>query len=252
MIRLTGLSKAYGAVKALDCVDLEVRAGEIVGLLGPNGAGKSTCIRTIAGLVPPDAGSVTLNGIDIHADPMAAKRILGYLPEFPNLYDSLTAWEFIEFVATLRDVPLDHARQRAQVLARDLQIDDKLDDMIGTFSKGMRQKISLITTWVSDPPVMVLDEPLSGLDPHQSRVVKDLILATVKQADNAILLSTHLTPVAEELCDRLYLIFSGRIVAHGTLAEVTAKYEVTNLEEVFVVAAGQAGAGLKDGTAGRA
>jgi ABC-2 type transport system ATP-binding protein len=170
-----GLVRRYGDFTAVDRLDLEVRAGEILGFLGPNGAGKTTTLRMCAGLLRPDAGEVLVAGVPLLAEPLAARARLGFVPDQPFLYERLSAREFLDFVGAIYRVPPQAARERATNLLERLELTGAADDLIETYSLGMRQKVSVIAALLHDPPLVLLDEPLVGLDPHGARTLKDLL-----------------------------------------------------------------------------
>jgi ABC-2 type transport system ATP-binding protein len=244
-LHLTGLRKAFDKV-AVDNLDLGVRSGELYALLGPNGAGKTTTLRMVAGLQTPDSGGIRIFGIDALADPIAAKRIVAWLPDEPLLYDKLDPLEYLEFVSGLWGVPSDLAATRAEELLRWLDLWEQRGARCETFSRGMKQKVALAGALIHDPRLLILDEPLTGLDAHASRQVKDLLLARAR-AGATIILTTHILEVAERLADRIGIIRGGRLVAEGTLKELrAANAEVrgdgsggdATLEDMFLALAG--------------
>jgi len=241
-LELTALRKSFATV-AVDDLDLSVRAGELYALLGPNGAGKTTTLRMVAGLQRPDSGGIRVFGIDARADPLAAKRIIAWLPDEPLLYDKLSPLEYLEFVAGLWSVPADIAAARAEELLRWLALWDQRDARCETFSRGMKQKVALAGALIHEPRLLILDEPLTGLDAGASRQVKDLLAARVA-AGATIILTTHILEVAERLADRIGIIRAGRLVAEGSLAELRAANDgvgadggKATLEEMFLALA---------------
>jgi ABC-2 type transport system ATP-binding protein len=237
-LRLAGLCKSFAA-PAVDNLDLTVRAGELYALLGPNGAGKTTTLRMIAGLLPPDAGSISIFGIDALTDPVAAKRITAWLPDEPMLYDKLTPMEYLEFVAGLWGVERGRAEANAVALLDTLELTAHRHRRCEGFSRGMKQKVALAGALIHDPALIMLDEPLTGLDAAIARQVKDLLTARVR-AGAAIILTTHILEVAERLADRIGIVASGRLVAEGTLAELKAAVGrgSSTLEDVFLAVTG--------------
>jgi ABC-2 type transport system ATP-binding protein len=219
-LELSGLRKCFARV-AVDDLDLNVRAGELYALLGPNGAGKTTTLRMVAGLQKPDAGTIRVFGIDALAQPIAAKRIIAWLPDEPLLYDKLDPLEYLEFVAGLWGVDSGVAAARAEELLRWLDLWDSRNARCDGFSRGMKQKVALAGALIHDPRLLILDEPLTGLDAHASRQVKDLLAERVRQGAT-IILTTHILEVAERMADRIGIIRAGRLVAEGTLAELRA------------------------------
>ncbi len=237
-LTITGLRKAFATV-AVDGLDLTVRRGELYALLGPNGAGKTTTLRMVAGLLPPDAGSIDIMGVDAHADPIAAKRQVAYLPDEPLLYDKLTPLEYLDFVAGLWGIDPATAAATAEDLLRTLDLWDQRDARCETFSRGMKQKAALAGALIHDPALLILDEPLTGLDAGAARTVKDLLVARVR-GNGTVILTTHILEVAERLADRIGIIRAGRLVAEGTLAELRAAQGEAgaSLEDMFIALAG--------------
>ena len=233
-LRLTALSKSFGKA-AVDRLDLTVRPGEFYALLGPNGAGKTTTLRMVAGLLAPDAGGVEVFGVDALADPVAAKQVMAWLPDEPMIYDKLTPLEYLEFVAGLWSVPPAVAEPEAEALLRRLELWDQRNQRCEGFSRGMKQKTALAGALIHAPRLMLLDEPLTGLDAAIARQVKDLLVERVA-AGASIVLTTHILEVAEKLADRIGIIRNGRLIAEGTLAELQAQagQSRSTLEDVFL------------------
>jgi ABC-2 type transport system ATP-binding protein len=235
MIRAHGLTKRFGKLAAVREVSLEVGAGEVFGFLGPNGAGKTTTIRMLTGLVRPSDGSAQVAGYDVASESREVKRRVGYLAETPYLYGKLSGREFLAFMGGLYEVPPTLARQRAQRLLPLFELADKADELVETYSHGMRQKLALAGTLLHEPPVLFLDEPTSGLDPRSARLVKDLLVALVERG-HTVFLSTHVLEIAEQLCHRVGIIDHGELVATGTLDELrqNARSEARTLEDIFL------------------
>jgi ABC-2 type transport system ATP-binding protein len=235
-LRITGLRKSFTR-PAVDGLDLSVARGEFFALLGPNGAGKTTTLRMIAGLLRPDAGSISIFGIDALADKIAAKRQVAWLPEEPLLYELLTPLEYLEFVAGLWSVDPAIARRRAHEFLEWLGLWPHRNERCAGFSRGMRQKTVLAGALIHDPKLLILDEPLTGLDAAAARDVKDLLSARVA-AGASIVLTTHILEVAERLADRIGIIAQGRLVALGSLADLRATggagRDRDTLEDVFL------------------
>jgi ABC-2 type transport system ATP-binding protein len=233
MLTVRGLRKSFDRV-AVENLDLDVAAGEIYALLGPNGAGKTTTLRMVTGLLTPDAGSIHIAGIDARADPAGAKRLTAWLPDEPLLYDRLTPIEYLEFVAGLWRVPGDLARERAEALLTELGLWPHRAELCEGFSRGMKQKTALAGALLHDPQLLILDEPLSGLDAAASRQVKDLLRARVATG-RTVILTTHVLEVAERLADRIGIITRGRMVAEGSFRALQAQSGAgTTLEDVFL------------------
>jgi ABC-2 type transport system ATP-binding protein len=232
-LQITDLTRRYGAVTAVDGLSLEVRAGEILGFLGPNGAGKTITLKVAAGLLKPDTGEVRVDGVLLSAEPRAAKARMGLVPDRPWLYDKLTAREFLEFIAALYELPPGAAARRADHLLERLDLGDAESDLIETHSLGTRQKVAIAAALMHEPRLLMLDEPLSGLDPRAARVLKDL-LREHAEAGGGVLVSTHLLEVAERLCDRVAILHHGRRVAEGTLSELRGARADATLEDLFL------------------
>ena len=239
-LRVQGLRKAFTTV-AVDNLDLTVWAGELYALLGPNGAGKTTTLRMIAGLLPPDCGSIAIFGIDALADPVAAKRVTAWLPDEPMIYDKLSPLEYLEFVAGLWGVERERAERNATELLEVLELGRHAHARCEGFSRGMKQKVALAGALIHDPSLIMLDEPLTGLDAAIARQVKDLLTARVR-AGATIILTTHILEVAERLADRIGIVDHGRLIAEGTLAELKSTLGgggSATLEDVFLAVTGK-------------
>ena len=238
-LALRGVTKRYGPVTAIDALDLDVAPGEVLGLVGPNGAGKTTTLRAIAGIVRPSAGTIAIGGIDLARDPVGAKRRLAFIPDEPHLFDYLTVREHCRFVARLYDVRAPEPRIAA--LLAELELDHKGDALPGELSRGMKQKLAVACALLHDPALLVLDEPLTGLDPIAIRRMKSLVRARAA-AGTAVVLSSHLLTLVEELCDRVLLLRAGRPVALGSLADLATlrpEFAGRSLEDVFVALVGE-------------
>jgi len=234
-LRVKGLAKSYGGKKAVDGISFEVQRGELYALLGPNGAGKTTTLRMIAGLLNADAGEIGVFDVDARANPIAAKQLIAWLPDEPLLYDKLTVWEYLEFVAGLWGVDSAVAAGQAEDLLKLLSLWDNRNDRCETFSRGMKQKAVLAGALIHDPKLLMLDEPLTGLDAAASRLVKDLIRRKVTEGC-AVILTTHILEVAERMADRIGIIKDGRLLVEGRLGELQARAgaQGQSLEDVFL------------------
>ena len=233
-LQVRGLTKRFDR-PAVDALDLTVRPGEFYALLGPNGAGKTTTLRMVAGLLRPDAGSVSILGIDALSDPVAAKQIMAWVSDEPMIYDKLTPLEYLEFVAGLWGIDPRIFRTAARELLVSLGLEPHLHERCEGFSKGMRQKVALAGALVHDPRLIILDEPLTGLDALSARHVKGLLQERVRSGCTVIM-TTHILEVAERMADRIGVIASGKLVAEGTLAELRQQNgkNDTSLEDMFI------------------
>jgi len=235
LVEVLGLVKNYGSVQALTGLNLQVMPGEIYGLLGPNGAGKTTAIKIITGIVEPTSGLVKVAGFDPVKDAIEVKSRIGYVAENPMLYDSLSPRDFFEFVASVRKIEQSAAHQVVAQLAEAFGMAQYFDSPIATLSLGMKQKVALIASFLHQPPILLLDEPLNGLDAKSSRIVKDLI-SFHAQRGGAVLFSTHIMEVAEHICTRIGIIYQGKVIEEGTLDQLKGRIEGKSdtLEEVFL------------------
>jgi ABC-2 type transport system ATP-binding protein len=231
-LRTSGLSKSFGR-PAVDGLDLLVRRGELYALLGPNGAGKTTTLRMVTGLVAPDAGRIEVLGVDLAQAPLEAKRKLAYLPDDPMLYGKLKPTEYLEFVAGLWGVDARTAEARARELLDWLDLSPHAHELTEGFSRGMKQKLALAGALIHEPELLILDEPLTGLDAAAARQVKDLLLSHVAKG-GTVILTTHILEVAERLAQRIGIIRAGRLIAEGTLDELRERTSGASLEDVFL------------------
>ena len=235
MIILDQVVKRYGDHIAVNNVSLKAQAGEIFGFLGPNGAGKTSTIKMMMGLMKPTSGSITIGGYDIQKDPVSAKKILGYIPDRPILYEKLTAWEYMKFIAGLYSVDKKDMEERGRKFLEIFSLGDRLNDLVENFSHGMKQRLNLSAVFMRDPKVLILDEPLIGLDPRGARLFKE-ILHTSRNNGMCIFMSTHILEIAEQMCDRMAIIHKGSIISTGTAGEIRdqAHASESNLEQVFL------------------
>jgi ABC-2 type transport system ATP-binding protein len=242
MIELSSLTKKYGNFTAVDSIDLSVGRGELLGLLGPNGAGKTTTLRMIAGILRPTAGIVKIAGINIWDDPVAAKMKLGYIPDRPFIYEKLTGAEFLRFVAGLFGQEGGKVEHRARELMALFDLEEWRDELVESYSHGMRQKLIISSAFVHRPDLIVVDEPMVGLDPKAARILKDLFREYV-QRGHTIVMSTHTLEVAQAMCDRICIVQGGKIRAQGSMAELRAGAATTaGLEEIFLKLTGESAA----------
>ena len=241
MISITGLSKTYskGGKPAVDDLDLFVNDGEIFGFIGPNGAGKSTTIKMLTGIIPPDSGSVVINGEDMIEDPVEAKKLVGYVPDSPDLYERLTGIEYLDFLGDIYEVPAEVRQERIKKYAEMFEMSENLNDQIKSYSHGMRQKIVVMGALLHDPEVWILDEPMVGLDPRAAHLLKEEMRNHCKKG-NTVFFSTHVLEVAEKLCDRIGIISHGKLVATGTIEELREKASQDgSLESIFLSVTGE-------------
>jgi len=236
MIELIGLTKRYGKVVAVEDLSLNVAAGEVFGFLGPNGAGKTTTIRMMMGLIQPTAGQIRLAGFDLATDDLAAKQLCGFVPDRPHIYEKLTGAEFLDFVAGLYGVAPTEARERRTQLLAMFDLTEWAHELVETYSHGMKQRTVMAAALIHAPRLLVLDEPLVGMDPRGARLLKHT-LRELSRAGATVFVSTHSLWLAEELCDRIGIIVGGRLQAVGSLAELSALAGLphgTPLEDVFL------------------
>ena len=234
-VELQGVVKRYSEIIAVDEVDLTINKGEIFGLLGPNGSGKSTTLKMLLGLVQPDSGEVKVLGIDVQKDPVKVKRLLGYVPESPRLYEFLTGIEYLDFIGDIFGMQTAEKKKRITEYLKALQLEGREGDMISGYSDGMKQKIALISAFLYKPKLLILDEPLSALDPRSARIVKDSLNQLKKQGITTIM-STHVLEIAQAICDRIGIMYQGRILALGNMRELRqmSKLPDSGLEDIFL------------------
>lgn len=238
MIEVENYSKLYGDMVAVQSLSFVVQPGDVLGLVGPNGAGKTTTLRAMAGILQPTSGTIRIGGIDLAADPVAAKGQLAFIPDEPQLFDYLTVAEHLQFVARLYGVP--DAASRIPVLLEELELTAKRDALPPELSRGMKQKLAIACGLLHRPSALLLDEPLTGLDPVGIRRMKETIAARAREG-TAVILSSHLLHLVEELCTRLLVIRRGQRVAFGTIADIVAdrpELSGRSLEEVFLALTG--------------
>ncbi|MBN1474312.1 MAG: ABC transporter ATP-binding protein [Syntrophaceae bacterium] len=235
MINLINLTKDYGTTIAVNNINLHVASGEIYGFIGPNGAGKTTTIRMMGGIIEPSSGKIIIDGIDMKENPVGAKKIIGVVPDRPFLYEKLTGAEFLKFIADIYEVDAKTVRQRSDNLLRQFALWDWANEIIEAYSHGMKQRLIIAAALMHDPKILVVDEPMVGLDPSAVRMVKD-IFKDLAAKNVAIFVSTHTLSIAEDLCDRIGVIHKGNLVAQGTMAQLNsaAQTQKAKLEEVFL------------------
>jgi ABC-2 type transport system ATP-binding protein len=234
-VELQRVVKRYNEILAVDNVDLTLKPGEIFGLLGPNGSGKSTTLKMLMGLVQPDSGSIRVLGMNVLEDPVAVKQHVGYTPEAPRLYEFLTGIEYLDFVGDIYEVPTAEKKNRINEYLKALQLEGREGDMISSYSEGMKQKIALISAFLHKPKLLILDEPLTALDPRSARIVKDF-LHELKMQGVTTIMSTHVLEIAQALCDRIGIMYQGRLLALGDMKELRqmSKLPDSGLEDIFL------------------
>ena len=230
MLKITHLTKTFGEKKAVDDLSLEIAPGEIYGFIGHNGAGKTTTLKSVVGIQQFDAGEITIGGISLKEDPLACKRQLAYIPDNPDLYDFMTGIKYLNFIADIFGVSASDRQARIRKYAGLFELTDDLAQPIAAYSHGMKQKLAIISAWIHNPKLILMDEPFVGLDPKASHLLKGM-MREVCDAGGAIFFSTHVLEVAEKLCDKVAIIKSGKLIRSGTMEEVKGD---DSLEEVFL------------------
>jgi ABC-2 type transport system ATP-binding protein len=234
-VEVNQVSKSFGSRQAVANVTFSARGGEVLGLLGPNGSGKSTLMKTIVGIIKPDAGSIQVLGTNVATDPVAVKRMIGYVPEAPRLYEFLSGVEYLDFVADIHGLAKGERQERILEFLKALDLEGRENELIHGYSQGMKQKLAIAAALLHHPRVLVLDEPLNALDPRSARIVKDVIH---KFRNNGVptIFSTHVLEIADAICDRIIIMYDGRIIAEGTTQELKTKAGSagSTLEEVFL------------------
>ena len=242
MIELRGVTKTFGSKRAVDRLDLHVRAGELFAFLGPNGAGKTTTIKMVCGLLAPTEGEVRVGGHP--AASQEARQLLAYVPDQPYLYEKLTGREFLRFVVEMYGLDRRTAAERLDELIETFEMGDYVDELCENYSQGMKQRVVFASALIHDPRVLIVDEPLVGLDPRSARIVKDLFVSQARSGV-AVLMSTHLLSIAEELADTIAIVDHGRMLAQGTLAELRERLQSDGpLEDLFLALTGGSRPGL--------
>jgi len=234
-VELKDVTKRYNEIVAVNKLNLTISTGEIFGLLGPNGSGKSTTLKMLLGLVQPTAGSVNVLGLDVQKQPVEVKRLVGYVPESPNIYEFLTGIEYLDFIADIYGVSTAEKKQRITEYLKALQLEGREGDMINSYSDGMKKKISLISAFLHKPKLLILDEPLNALDPRSARIVKEFLYELKTQGVTTIM-STHVLEIAQALCDRIGIMYQGQLLALGNMEELRqrARLPSSGLEDIFL------------------
>ena len=230
MLEINGLSKSYGSHKAVDNLSMRIANGEIHGFIGHNGAGKTTTLRSIAGILQFEEGTIMIDGHSIKEEPLACKKIMAYIPDNPDLYEFMTGIQYLNFIADIYGVDVSVRDQRIHRYTDLFEITSVLDDTISSYSHGMKQKLAIVSAWIHEPKLILMDEPFVGLDPKASHILKQMMREFCDQG-NAILFSTHVLEVAEKLCDRVAIIKDGKLIRSGTMEDVKGD---SSLESVFL------------------
>ena len=235
MLKITHLTKTFGEKTAVDDLSLEIAPGEIYGFIGHNGAGKTTTLKSVVGIQQFDAGEITIGGISLKKDPLACKRQLAYIPDNPDLYDFMTGIKYLNFIADIFGVSASDRQERIRNYADLFELTDDLAQPIAAYSHGMKQKLAILSAWIHDPKLIIMDEPFVGLDPKASHLLKGM-MREVCDGGGAIFFSTHVLEVAEKLCDKVAIIKSGKLIRSGTMEEVKGD---DSLEDVFLELEGE-------------
>ena len=230
MLKIDHFTKTYGEKKAVDDLTLHIRQGEIYGFIGHNGAGKTTTLKSVAGIMQFDSGEILIDGVSIQKDPIGCKKKMAYIPDNPDLYEFMTGMQYLNFVGDIFAIPADRRKQRIQELADTFELTGDLNQPISTYSHGMKQKLAIISAWLHEPKLILMDEPFVGLDPKASHILKGM-MREVCNRGGAIFFSTHVLEVAEKLCDKIAIIKGGKLIRSGTMEEVKGD---TSLESVFL------------------
>lgn len=236
MLKLNNISKSYnkGKIKAVDNISLDIKSGEIFGFLGPNGAGKTTTIKMIVGLLKPDSGDITAGGVNVWEEPLRAKSMISYVPDSPEIYEKLKGIEYLNFIADMYGISRKKRDEKMEHYLDMFNIKDAMGDIIGSYSRGMKQKLVLTSALLNEPELFILDEPMVGLDPKSSFNLKE-IMRQMCDEGKTVFFSTHVLEVAERFCDRIAIINKGKIVAMGTMEELRSHAEKKEtLENIFL------------------
>ncbi|MFW6022341.1 MAG: ABC transporter ATP-binding protein [Halanaerobiaceae bacterium] len=233
MINLSGVSKVYdGDKKAVNDLNMDIKKGEIFGFLGPNGAGKTTTLRMITGILAPTKGEITVNGIDIRKEPLEAKKSFTYVPDHPEIFDSITGIDYLNFIADIYEVSVEKRKEKIEYFTKRFEIYDDLGKVINSYSHGMKQKLLISGALLPDPEIFILDEPLGGLDPRSARMLKNMMREHCDDG-GTVLFSSHILEVVENLCDRVGIIKKGKLVVCGTMEEIKTNPD-SSLEDMFM------------------
>lgn len=234
-LRVDNVVKSFGSLMAVKGVSFALESNQILGLLGPNGSGKSTLMKTMVGIITPDAGSITVQGLNVASSPIEVKKIVGFVPESPRLYEFLSGSEYLDFVATVHGLDPAAKRERIPEFLKAFELEGRENELIHGYSQGMKQKLAIIAGILHRPRILILDEPLNALDPRSARIVKDLI-HRLRDDGVPTVFSTHVLEIADAVCDRIVIMYNGEKLADGTVAELRSKAgtEGSSFEEVFL------------------
>ena len=230
MLKIDHFTKTYGEKKAVDDLTLHIRQGEIYGFIGHNGAGKTTTLKSVAGIMQFDSGEILIDGTSIQKDPIGCKKKMAYIPDNPDLYEFMTGMQYLNFMGDIFAIPAAQRKQRIEALADTFELTGDLNQPISAYSHGMKQKLAIISAWIHEPKLILMDEPFVGLDPKASHILKGMMREVCNQG-GAIFFSTHVLEVAEKLCDKVAIIKGGKLIRSGTMEEVKGD---TSLESVFL------------------
>ena len=235
MLRIENLTKTYGEKRAVDNLSLHIAPGEIYGFIGHNGAGKTTTLKAVVGILQFDKGEVFIKGESIRKNPLACKQKIAYIPDNPDLYEFMTGIKFLNFIADIFGVPEEKRQERIRKYADLFEMTENLAQPIASYSHGMKQKLAIISAWIHEPKLIIMDEPFVGLDPKAAHILKQM-MREICDEGGAIFFSTHVLEVAEKLCDKVAIIRNGQLIQSGTMQEVKCDY---SLEEVFLELEGE-------------
>ena len=230
MLEIRNLTKSFGEKKAVDNLSLEIKPGEIYGFIGHNGAGKTTTLKSIAGILQFDEGEIKIDGVSIREDPIACKKMLAYIPDNPDIYEFMTGIKYLNFIADIFGVGAKERQERIKKYAGLFELTKDLAEPVSAYSHGMKQKLAVISAWLHEPKLIIMDEPFVGLDPKASHILKEMMREFCDKG-NAIFFSTHVLEVAQKLCDKVAIIKNGKLIRSGTMEEVRGD---DSLEEVFL------------------
>jgi ABC-2 type transport system ATP-binding protein len=237
MINLRNVTKYYGSTLALDNLNLQIKKGEFYGFLGPNGAGKTTTIKIITGLLEADKGEIEINGLDIKKSSIDIKKIIGYIPDNPYLYEKLTAREYLRFIGKIYEMDDEEFEEETRYLLKLFNLEKWQNDLVESYSHGMRQKTAMAGALLHNPEIIIIDEPMVGLDPKGIILVKEIFTKLVEEKEVTIFMSTHTLTIAQEICTKIGIINKGKLIAEGTASDLqkAAKSSKTDLEEIFLM-----------------